>query len=184
MYQKAKIFAANAHLGQKRKITGEKYFSHPLNVARLLANAGFSEEVVVAGLLHDVVEDTEITSQEIERQFGKPVAELVAAHTENKALSWEERKAHTIETVRLGSLAEKALIVADKYDNLLSIQYAFSSEGKRVWSYFKRSYSEQKWYYESVAKEMSFGLGVPEIPSFFFSYAQLVPIVFGENMIS
>ncbi|MBC8923586.1 bifunctional (p)ppGpp synthetase/guanosine-3',5'-bis(diphosphate) 3'-pyrophosphohydrolase, partial [Escherichia coli] len=83
-------------------------FSHPLNVARILRRAGFREEVVVAGLLHDAVEDTEMTDADIRAAFGAEVADLVASHTENKTFSWEERTAHTIEQVRTGNLEEKA----------------------------------------------------------------------------
>lgn len=150
MYEQARKLMIKAHNGQKRKITGEPYFSHPLNVARILRRAGFPEEVVIAGLLHDAVEDTEVTDQDIREMFGDIIADLVASHTENKSLSWEERKAHTIEQVRTGTLEEKALIVADKLDNLSSVRYALSSEGKAVWSYFNRGYDQQKWYNEGI----------------------------------
>nr|WP_241433630.1 HD domain-containing protein [Listeria floridensis] len=133
----------------------------------MLSTAGFPEYVAIAGLLHDVVEDTGTTNAEIKEQFGEKVAELVRAHTEDKTKSWEERKAHTIETVRNGSLEVKALIVADKLDNLSSIRYAMSSEGDRVWTYFKRGYSEQKWYYTNVRNAMTVGLSETEIPAFF-----------------
>lgn len=178
MYEKAKVFIKEAHRGQRRKITGEPYFSHPFNVARILQQAGFGTDVVVAGLLHDVVEDTPITIEEIETEFGKHVAQLVAAHTENKDLSWEERKAHTIEVVRNGSLEEKAIIVADKLDNLTSVKYALSSEGDRVWNYFKRGYSLQKWYNQSVVKNMTYGLDPKEIPAYFETYTRLVGWIF------
>ncbi|WP_099223521.1 HD domain-containing protein [Listeria costaricensis] len=178
MYEKAKAYARAAHEGQKRKITGEIYFSHPLNVARILRQAGFSEDVVIAGLLHDVVEDTVVTGAEIEQEFGPHVAALVLSHTENKALSWEERKAHTIETVRTGSLEEKALIVADKYDNLSSIRYAMSSEGHAVWQHFKRGYDLQKWYYTGVAKAMRYGVDPRALPAYFDAYERMVQTVF------
>lgn len=86
MYEKARQMMIEAHSGQVRKITGEPYFSHPLNVARILRRAGFREEVVVAGLLHDAVEDTEMTDADIRATFGDEVADLVASHTENKTL--------------------------------------------------------------------------------------------------
>ncbi|WP_239256185.1 HD domain-containing protein [Listeria ilorinensis] len=178
MYEKAKAYAQTAHEGQKRKITGEIYFSHPLNVARILRQAGFSEDVVIAGLLHDVVEDTLVTANEIEQEFGSHVAALVLSHTEDKTLSWEERKAHTIETVRTGNLEEKALIVADKYDNLSSIRYAMSSEGSAVWQHFNRGYDLQEWYYTSVAKVMLYGLDPREIPAYFDAYERMVRTVF------
>ncbi|MBC6298023.1 bifunctional (p)ppGpp synthetase/guanosine-3',5'-bis(diphosphate) 3'-pyrophosphohydrolase [Listeria sp. FSL L7-1517] len=178
MYEKARKKMIEAHSGQVRKITGEAYFSHPLNVARILRRAGFSEEVVIAGLLHDAVEDTSMTDKDIRDMFGEKVADLVAAHTENKDLSWEERKAHTIEQVRTGTLEEKALIVADKLDNLSSVRYALSSEGDSVWNYFKRGYDKQKWYNEGIKNNMEYGLNPSEIPPFFAEYARLVKWIF------
>ncbi|MHC5251181.1 HD domain-containing protein [Listeria kieliensis] len=178
MYEKALEFARKAHASQKRKITGEKYFSHPFNVARILSSAGFPEYVVAAGLLHDVVEDTDVTRTDIVNEFGEKTANLVMAHTEDKSKSWEERKSHTIETVRNGNLEVKALIVADKLDNLSSIRYAMSMEGNRVWNHFKRGYNEQKWYYMGVLDAMTTGLSEEEIPAFFTAYERLVHTVF------
>ncbi|WP_088825541.1 HD domain-containing protein [Listeria goaensis] len=178
MYEKAVKMAREAHEGQKRKITGEKYFSHPLNVARILRQAQLPEYVVVAGLLHDAAEDTALTIADIEREFGGKVARLVAAHTEDKSLSWENRKSHTIHVVETGDLEVKSLIVADKLDNLTSIKYALSSEGNQVWTYFKRGYSEQKWYYMSVAEVMYNGISKDEVPAFFAQYDRLVKTVF------
>ncbi|EUJ32267.1 HD domain-containing protein [Listeria cornellensis] len=178
MYQRASDFAEQAHRMQRRKITGEPYFSHPRNVAQLLHDAGFREEVVAAGFLHDVVEDTPVTLDEIRAAFGVEVAELVASHTEDKSQSWEERKSHTIDVVRTGTLEQKAIIVADKLDNLRSIKYALSSEGNKVWGYFKRGYDLQKWYNESVVANMYVGLEKEEIPAYFKQYEQLCHWIF------
>ncbi|WP_311769627.1 HD domain-containing protein [Listeria rocourtiae] len=178
MYQRASDFAEQAHQMQRRKITGEPYFSHPRNVAHLLRDAGFRDEVVAAGFLHDVVEDTPVTLDEIRADFGDEVAELVASHTEDKLQPWEARKSHTIEVVRTGTLEQKAIIVADKLDNLQSVKYALSSEGDRVWGYFKRDYEAQKWYNESIVANMYEGLREDEIPKYFQKYAELCDWVF------
>ncbi|MBC1502085.1 bifunctional (p)ppGpp synthetase/guanosine-3',5'-bis(diphosphate) 3'-pyrophosphohydrolase [Listeria weihenstephanensis] len=178
MYQQASAFAAKAHQMQRRKITGEPYFSHPRNVANLLRKAGFREEVVAAGFLHDVVEDTPVTLDEIRALFGNDVAELVESHTEDKSQTWEERKSHTIDAVRTGTLEEKAIIVADKLDNLQSIKYALSSEGNKVWSYFKRGYELQKWYNEGIVSNMYEGLRDEEIPAYFKEYERLCRWIF------
>ena len=69
--------------------------AHPIRVALQLERAGFSAELVAAGFLHDVVEDTPISMQEIEERFGKLVAYYVAGNTEDKTKSWEERKQHS-----------------------------------------------------------------------------------------
>ena len=100
---RARRFAEIAHRGQKRKISGLPYVVHPLGVAELLARCGCESELIVAGLLHDTVEDTAVDINEIEREFGAAVASLVACVTDPRDLSaWKERKkrmkaAHTSE---------------------------------------------------------------------------------------
>jgi GTP pyrophosphokinase len=73
---KAYLYASIAHEGQERK-SGEPYIIHPIAVAQLLASQNLPASVLIAGLLHDVVEDTHITQKEIENSFGKDIAEIV-----------------------------------------------------------------------------------------------------------
>src|SRR5699024_366724 len=100
---KAKMFATMAHKNQRRKLTNEPYISHPIRVAKQLEKFQGPEELICAGYLHDVVEDTSIQLTDIEKHFGARVAKLVSAHTEDKSKSWKERKKQTIETVKTGS---------------------------------------------------------------------------------
>lgn len=92
MINQAIIFATKAHEGQLRKVTQSPFIIHPLAVGCTLADAGEDEDVVVAGFLHDTVEDTDVTLDQIRDEFGDEVAELVDGCSENKALSWDERK--------------------------------------------------------------------------------------------
>jgi (p)ppGpp synthase/HD superfamily hydrolase len=80
--QRAKEFATKAHGTQVRKYTGEPYINHPIEVATLVARYGATEDVVVAALLHDVVEDTDVTLAEIAEAFGQNVASLVEQVTD------------------------------------------------------------------------------------------------------
>ena len=80
LIQKAYVFAATAHAGQTR-LSGEPYLSHPLAVADTLAEMGFDEPTVAAGLLHDTVEDTKATIEEIDENFGEEVADIVDGGT-------------------------------------------------------------------------------------------------------
>src|SRR5690625_4799448 len=91
MKQLAKSFAEKAHMGQKRKISNVPYITHPIRVAERLESAEFSDELICAAYLHDVVEDTDYEIKDIEENFGDRVAHLVAAHTEDKSKSWIER---------------------------------------------------------------------------------------------
>ena len=96
--KKAYEFAAKAHKGQKRKSDKLKPFIlHPIEVSLLIKEYGFDSNVVSAGLLHDVVEDTKYKIEDIEKEFGSDIASLVMGDSEpDKSLSWEERKKHTI----------------------------------------------------------------------------------------
>ncbi|MCA1012492.1 HD domain-containing protein [Halobacillus halophilus] len=178
MIEKASRFAAEAHRGQKRKNSNTDYFVHPERVADSLLKAGFRQEIVCAGYLHDVVEDTSYTLQDIEKEFGLDVKALVEAHTEDKSKSWQERKSHTIQSVREGSLELKALIVADKLDNLQSLITDLEVNGDKVWSNFNADYRHQKWYYQSVAEVMEVGLKEKDVPAFFNTYRKLVKQTF------
>lgn len=173
----AKDFATKAHQHQRRKNSDEPYVEHPIRVAKILQDAGYSEEVIIAGLLHDVVEDTVVTIEEIEEKFGKKVADIVAQHTEDKSLSWEQRKAHTIEVVKTKTLSieVKALIIADKLDNLTSLKQQYDVMGEEVWKAFKRGKEKQRWYNYSVVDAIS---NIEDKPDFFAEYQQLVHAVF------
>lgn len=172
MLKKAKLFAEKAHDGQRRKSTGEPYITHPIRVADILMKAGFRDEVVCAGYLHDVVEDTNVTLHDIQQTFGNSVANLVSSHTEDKKKSWKERKQHTIDTVETGSLEVKSLIVADKLDNLLSMEAEYAHKGEEMWKHFNAGYGEQQWYNQGIANHMN--KGVKDIPGFFKTYEQAV----------
>ncbi|WP_027953292.1 HD domain-containing protein [Halobacillus kuroshimensis] len=178
MIEQAEQLAVKAHDGQKRKNSSDPYIVHPRRVSEILRAGGGSAALICAGWLHDVVEDTEVTIEDIRKQFGNQVTELVAAHTENKRLPWKQRKQHTIDTVRNGTLDIKALIVADKLDNLLSIHTDQLRLGEKVWDNFNAGYSQQKWYYQSVASAMYNGLSKQDAPPFFPEYAELVEQTF------
>ncbi|NAO99725.1 HD domain-containing protein [Halomonas sp. MG34] len=177
--ERAKKFAEMAHKGQTRKNSNAPYVTHPIRVAERLEKEEFSEELICAAYLHDVVEDTPYEIQDMENHFGSKVAELVAAHTEDKSKSWEERKQHTIDTIRDGSKEVKYLIVADKLDNLLGQEQDIKQLGSEVaWRNFNAGVGRQKWYNESICEAMYVGLEPKDIPTFFKEYEDLVKRVF------
>lgn len=178
MIEKAKTFATEAHEGQKRKGSDTDYIVHPTRVAKTLQQAGFRDEVVCAGYLHDVVEDTSYEMKDIEREFGTEVANLVAAHTEDKTKTWDERKQHTIDTLRRASNEIKALIIADKLDNLQSLKEDLHHKGEAVWKHFNAGFEKQKWYNQSIAEVMDEGLSHDDTPDFFHTYRKLVKQTF------
>lgn len=180
MKQQALEFAEKAHAGQKRKNSDAAYITHPIRVAERLEANGFSEELICAGYLHDTVEDTLIEIEDIEGKFGPRVAELVAAHTEDKSKSWQERKQHTIDTIRNAEKELKYLIVADKLDNLLGLEEDLKQQGSVVWNKFNAGADKQKWYNQSIAGNMYVGLDNEDIPGYFREFEDAVKRVFGS----
>jgi hypothetical protein len=150
LIEAADRFAERSHLGHLRKGTERPYVEHPREVARLLAEAGAGEDVVVAGLLHDTVEDTGVTVAELRDAFGPRVAGLVAAVSEDKSRSWEERKRHTV--AKLASAPEEVLLLtaADKLANARAI----GADGDGVWARFNRPFPLQRRYYRAAARAL------------------------------
>ena len=120
----AASFAARKHCNQRRKDVGEHpYINHPLDVAALLAQEGQVTDIdlLVAALLHDTVEDTETSWQELTDRFGTAVRDLVAEVTDDKSLPKQRRKELQIETAPHKSPAAKQIKLADKISNLRDI---------------------------------------------------------------
>jgi len=154
---KAIEFATKAHSGQYRKGTRIPYITHPLNVAKILIEFMCPEPVIVAGILHDTLEDTPVTFDEIRDLFGNEVADLVDAVSEpNKSdYTWENRKAHTLKRLRT-SLPEVLIIsFADKLDNIKAIREDYHKIGDGLWKRFRRPKEKQQWYYEALADVFS-----------------------------
>ncbi|MBN1561203.1 HD domain-containing protein [candidate division KSB1 bacterium] len=174
-YQKAIEFAAKAHEGQKRKGDGVPYISHPYAVAFILYIQGCHPDIVIAGLLHDTVEDTVVTLAEIQTEFGAAVAELVGIVTEpDKSLPWEHRKKYMIETIKFARVEAKYLSCADKLHNLSSLQINFEQCGEDAWKRLSRGYAEQKWYAESMLDSLFYGLEEAELKPMFYTYERMV----------
>jgi (p)ppGpp synthase/HD superfamily hydrolase len=154
--EKAIIFAAKAHRDQTRKSTDIPYITHPFAVGMLLQKAKCTDEVITAGILHDTLEDTSTTYEELIEQFGAHVANLVRAASEHdKSLPWEARKQHTIDSLKAASLEEIQVITADKLHNLTSIHADLEENGEKIWERFNRGKREQHWYYSSIVKELA-----------------------------
>jgi hypothetical protein len=108
-------------------------------VAKILIDAGCPEDGVVAGILHDTVEDTPVSLDEIRHTFGETVARIVEGASEpDKSKPWEERKAHTIEFLKTASEAALLVSCADKIENLEAIREDRERVGEKVWARFRR----------------------------------------------
>lgn len=150
MINKAIYFATQAHEGQVRKVTGTPFILHPLAVGCLLNDVGESEVTIAAGILHDIVEDTDKTLSDIREAFGPTVANIVDGCSENKDLSWEKRKQQTINDLLTASEAVCIVTCADKIHNLQVSVKGIKKEGEDFFVHFNRGYDSQKWYYGSI----------------------------------
>lgn len=149
-------FATRAHAGQYRKGTRIPYVIHPLRVGQTLIEVDATAEVVAAAILHDTLEDTAVTTAEIARQFGEPVALLVQAVSEpDRRAAWEVRKRHTIASVRVASAPALLILCADKLDNVRSMSRGESRLGPPFWERFQRPKAAQAWYYRGVSSALA-----------------------------
>jgi (p)ppGpp synthase/HD superfamily hydrolase len=176
---KAIEFATKAHRNQFRKGTELPYISHPFSVAMLLREMGCDEEIVIAGVLHDVVEDTDYSLDDIEKKFGKRVAEIVNGCSEpDRNASWESRKKHTIEYLKNAPYEIKIVSCADKLHNIRTIRRGFNKTGHSFWDLFHRGFESQKWYYLSLVKSLYKGLDKSKNIDIFHQFRQEVELIF------
>ncbi|SDC17745.1 HD domain-containing protein [Pelagirhabdus alkalitolerans] len=148
---RAITYATTKHDKQVRKVEETPYIAHPYRVAMLLKEHGCDSDTVIAGLLHDIVEDTDGTLDEIKSLFGETVTEYVRFLTEDQQNEeWEARKQKSIETIRSAPLPVKLIACADKIDNLQSMIDSEMIHGEGMWQAFERQKYKQQWYYQEM----------------------------------
>lgn len=155
MIHEAIEFAAIRHRNQTRKGTDVPYIVHPMEVMQILTANGCDEKTIVAGILHDTLEDTATTYEEISERFGEDVAEIVGGVTEEKSKSWKARKLHTITTLPDESFESQLVCCADKVANLRSMLCDYEKSGEELWKRFNAPKSEIAWYYRGIRSSLS-----------------------------
>lgn len=156
--RKALQFALDAHKGQVRKVNDSPYVSHLFDVAEILLNVQASENLVIAGILHDIIEDTAYSDKDILALFPSPKGQeilriILADNESDKSASWVERKTETITYAQNADDEEGLLLIcADKISNLSSLVENMEICGEMVWKYFNSPKDKQIWYYESLFK--------------------------------
>ena len=160
MYERGVDFARRAHRGQVRKVTGEPYVEHPIRVARILAGAGEDIDTMTAGLLHDVLEDTEIGAAQIQTHFGGKICGWVQECTEpskedHPQANWRARKDVMINRARNVPREVAAVMCADKADNLASTVPIACERGiEGAWKALKTSRKSQLWYHQQMVQAL------------------------------
>ncbi len=161
-FDEALLFATEKHRAQVRKGSGVPYVSHLLGVASLVLEHGGDEDEAIGALLHDVIEDQDVTEDDLIRKFGPRVAEIVVGCTDGvpdaltgKKPPWKERKEAYIAHIN-ASLATSIRLVsaADKLHNIRSIITDYRTLGEELWSRFSGG-RETIWYYRALADQFS-----------------------------
>lgn len=156
LVERAIRVSSMAHQGQLRKGSDIPYIAHPAAVALILQQAGFADAAIIAAAwLHDVLEDTDVTLEELRRDFPESTVLIVEAMTEQKIDAagekrpWRVRKADHLEAMRKAPVSVLAVMLADKLHNLQSIRFDIES-GVDVWTRFNASRSDVLQYYRSM----------------------------------
>ena len=157
-FRRAFLFAAEKHAGQARKTTTVPYIAHLMGVASLALEFGGDEDVAIAALLHDVVEDCggSPMSKEVRRKFGKRVAKIVDGCTDSDASPkppWRQRKEDYIEHLRGADADTRLVSAADKLNNVRSILADYRQFGESIWSRFNGGREGTLWYYRALLEE-------------------------------
>ncbi len=179
------IFATKAHSGTTRKGTNVPYIVHPIEAAAIVSAMTDDEEVIAAAVLHDVLEDTEATREDLLARFGRRITNLVENESEDKrktlpaALTWKTRKQETITFLQTRADREaKMLALADKLANLRAIYRDQCIIGDKVWERFnEKDKNMHAWMYRSIAEALK---ELSDHPMW-QEYSRLVKQVFGEE---
>ncbi len=153
------VFATNAHEGQFRKGTQIPYILHPLEAAAIVGTMTTDDEIISAAILHDVVEDTDTTIEQIKERFGERVAALVASESEDKRenlspdSTWKLRKQEMIDHLKTAPTEVKMITLGDKLSNIRAIYRDYTAIGDKLWQRFnQKDKREHFWYYSSIAE--------------------------------
>lgn len=160
LFERAAVFAAAAHQGTTRKGGRIPYLSHPVEAAAIVSEMTDDDDVIAAAVLHDVVEDTDVTLEDLSVYFGERIAGLVANESENKRRdlppesTWMIRKQEMIDFLRTkADRNAKILALADKLSNLRSIARDTAHYGDVFWDRFhQKDKKMHAWMYRQVAE--------------------------------
>ena len=158
-FEDALLFAAQKHARQKRKSTSIPYIAHLMSVAALVLEAGGDEDVAIAGLLHDVVEDCggKPMLEEVRQLFGTRVANIVDGCTDAYVVPkppWRQRKEDYLEHLRTADEDTRLVSTADKLHNSRAILADYLEGGESVWERFQGGRDGTLWYCRSVTAEL------------------------------
>ncbi len=177
-FQRAFLFAARMHAQQTRKKTMIPYIAHLMSVSALVLEAGGDEDLAMAALLHDVVEDCggKPVLREVMRRFGKRVAHIVAGCTDSDVYPkppWKVRKESYLRHLRTADADVRLVSAADKLHNVREILRDYRLGGNSIWDRFGGKREGTLWYYRALAEELCQGKGNRLVDDFCRAYEEL-----------
>lgn len=156
------VFAVRAHAGTERRGKGFPYIVHPMEAVEIVATMTPDQELLAAAALHDTVEDTDVTIEQIRSEFGERVASFVAAESDephqrpDSVENWRARKQAAIDRLAHASRDAKIVALGDKLSNMRAIARDYAEQGDRLWDLFHaKDPKDHEWHYRGLADALS-----------------------------
>jgi len=181
-------FAAEKHAAQTRKASTIPYIAHLMGVASLVLEGGGDEDLAIAALLHDVVEDCGGAPmlKDVRRRFGKRVADVVDGCTDSDAdpkPPWRERKENYLRHLKRADAGTRLVSAADKLNNIRSILTDYREIGESVWARFNGGREGTLWYYRALRDEFRRGKGNRISRDYELAFNELEKAVEGKSQL-
>ena len=162
LLDRAIVFAVRAHAGTERRGKGFPYIVHPMEAMEIVATMTPDQELLAAAALHDTVEDTDVTVEQIREEFGERIASLVASESDtlpegvSEEDSWHARKQAAIDRLSHASHDAKIVALGDKLSNIRAIARDYAQQGDALWNLFHaKDPKDHEWHYRGLADALS-----------------------------
>ena len=162
LLDRAIVFAVRAHAGTERRGKGFPYIVHPMEAMEIVATMTPDQELLAAAALHDTVEDTDVTVEQIREEFGERIASLVASESDtlpegvSEEDSWHARKQAAIDRLSHASHDAKIVALGDKLSNMRAIARDYAQQGDALWDLFHaKDPKDHEWHYRGLAASLS-----------------------------
>jgi len=162
LLDRAIVFAVSAHAGTERRGKGFPYIVHPMEAVEIVATMTPDQELLAAAALHDTVEDTDVTIEQIRTEFGDRVASFVAAESDephqrpDSVENWRARKQAAINRIACASRDAKIVALGDKLSNMRAIARDYAQQGDALWDLFHaKDPQDHEWHYRGLADALS-----------------------------
>ena len=162
LLDRAIIFAVRAHAGTERRGKGFPYIVHPMEAVEIVATMTSDQELLAAAVLHDTVEDTDVTIEQIRAEFGERVASFVAVESDEPHQSrdsvenWRARKQAAIDRIARASHDAKMVALGDKLSNMRAIARDYAVQGDALWNLFHaKDRKDHEWHYRGLADALN-----------------------------